>query len=503
MTKGNLKSWEGEDSLWLQDTKGMKFHLARLHKKEISKDSFILKIPELFLGARIHKGKGEKLVCSQGVYPPEFEFCPLCGAALSPLSVSQNWIPPFGNGSGLRLSHKKKSTFFSTSNQGRPFPLPASRGDFQFLVGELGACIPALIGFNKLNGKVSVFNPANMEWLVLQETRACFFGENRQPEWSWSAAVLSGGSERGFAVPTPSGPVWITIDWMKGAVSPIAGSGACIGGVGALNDKVYAPVQQEKELQIQCFDTGIQEWKTVGHVPVSWRPENETDNFFSVPIIDNDRQTLFWVGTQGLLQFRPALIPEQDSGAEVSWRPWETDPFPCRALPELGPPFRDRLGYYWQLCFDDHEEGYRYYKLTGDEGDVFHVDGGRFSSGLASFSRHYDYYAEPWEPRDELREERADRFRIPLLCLDTHSNVNLIACFGCGTTDPILKVIRNNKQKLFTSFRIESPNEPPLDLHMEQALNCFRPWEVRVFVYQEELIVYSPQEGLCWAWELW
>lgn len=496
MTETELKHWVIGRSEWAQHINPQRFELTRFDDADLKPDGMVHKISGI-VGARVHETNCDSFICAKSHYPPEFEYCPFCGSKLSDTSDSEGWVPPYGAGTGIRFFERTTLPLKTTAETAKVFPLPTEHGDFQFIVAKMGTHSPVLICFNRMSGKVSVFNPLKSEWLPFKEKKPWVFGENQLPEWSWSAGVIAENQLPGFAVPSALGPVWMEIDWHVGTVTPKVGSGECLGGVGVLGGKAYVPVENDRKISIHCFDPKSGHWEPLYDVPVTVQ---DTKNFFSVPIIDEQRQSIFWIGTQGLLK---CTRPDFAIHSAVLWRPWKADTDTCRAIPELGPPFRDNLGKYWQICYDDRDEAYSYFNLTDNEGDEQEVDGGRFSSGLVSFGKPFEYWAHPWEKRDESRDDRSHQFRVPLLTLDPKSQATVTACFGQNINDPIKKVLTNKKKKFVTTLCIESRDGLLLCLSMDQALNCSRPWELRAFVYRNEWVVYLPEEGACWSWKLW
>jgi len=499
---GDQPIWEGPSGNWVQDDETKRFLILNRGTGEIECNQSGL---DVISGAKWHPtGTSD---CG-GFFPPEFAHCPYCGKTLTSGENQKDvWTPPYGDGSGLRLLSKsidvvsipmkkeENNTLRWVDQEQDTFALPRPRGDYEFIVGSLGTKLSVLITFDRTTGLLDYFSPVENKWKSLAPTPGRRVGEPKLPEWAWSAAYVNG--KAGVAVPTAEGPVWIAIDWAKGTCSPSFGSGEAVGGPATLDNQVFVPVIVEGMLAIHTFDFTASQWKQKGEPVSDGVRESGESRYYSVPVIDAGRHIIYWVGIDGLLTF------DHTNGTCV-WRPWETDAYPCRAVPELGPPYHDPSGSFWQICYDDYDNSqdqraFRYYKLSGDESDREDVDGGRFSSGISCFAKAYDLWEKPWAKKGQ---DQAKSIRVPLLCLDEVSKVTVTAHFGSGSISPILDIVKNRRKPYQTNFRIEFPNDLPIELRMPYAFNIHAPWELRLFLYLNYLYVYSPEEKICYKWRL-
>jgi len=497
--------WKLRSGDWVQDDEKKRFDILDREKEKIQGNQLGL---DIISGAKWHYTTESN--CG-GFFPPEFDYCSFCGKQLvAGEHHSDFWVPPFGGGRGLHLVSerihvasipvKQENTIRWVDQDKDIFSLPRPRGDYQFIVAPLGTKSPVLVAFDRTTGLLDYFSPAGLngkKWISLTPSSGRRVGESKLPNWSWSAAVV--GGKPGFAVPTSEGPVWIAIDWKNAKCTLESGRGECIGGAATLENQVLIPVLVEGGIVIYNFDFAAYQWKQIGEPIQNLVPKSAEGRYFSVPIVDAGRRIICWVGVAGLLTF---------DLTNYSWvsRPWETDAYPCRAVPELGPPYQDLAGNFWQICYDDQDESkqeraFRYYKLSGDESDREDVDGGRFSSGISCFSKPYDLWEKPWVKIDK-RQEQAKTIRAPLLCLDEESKATIIANFGKGSISPIIEVVKDRGKKYQTELRIETPDDLPIELRMPHAFNIHTPWELRLFIYQHHLYVYSIEEAVCYKWRL-
>ncbi len=494
----DLPKWEMPSGDWGQDDEKKRFFILNRETGELRSNQGGL---EIIAGAKHHPASESD--CG-GFFPSEFDHCPYCGTLLaSEEHQSDVWVPPFGCGSGLRLvskridvasiALKKEGNIRLVDQEKNLFSLPRPRGDFEFMVASLGTRSPVLLAFDRITGSLDYYSPAEEKWKSFAPVPGRRVGESQLPNWSWSSAFIDG--KAGFAVPTREAPVWVALDWGKGTCKPVFGQGESIGGVASLEHQIFAPVLSGGTLSIQRFDVAALEWKTMGEPARGWAERGGIDQTFSVPIIDERRHVIYWVGVHGLLSFNL-------TDCSSVWRPWETDAFPCRAVPELGPPYCDDHGDFWQICYDEHDDAYRYYKLSGGESDRKDVDGGRFSSGVSCFSKLYDLWESPWARVDAKRHDRAKSIRVPLLCLEEESKATITARFGSGSNSPLLDIVGNREKTYQVDLRIEFPVDLPIVLRMQNAFNLPAPWELRLFIYEQYLYVYSIKMMACYKWRL-
>ena len=496
---GDNPIWELHSGYWIQDDKTKRFEIADPDTKKICNNQFGL---DVIVSAKWHSVSESDC---KGFFPPEFTNCPFCGKFLNGSKLKNDiWIPPFGDRSGLRLLSRPNqlSQSFKENryilHDKEVFRLPRSSGDYQFIVASLGAKLSVLITFDRTTGLLDYYSPAQEQWISLDTSSGRRIGRNHLPNWSWSVALVNDNISPGIAIPTKEGPVWVTIDWANKKYASVIGQGECIGGAATLETMVFVPILIGNSIAINYFDPKTSQWAQIGDLIKKWDYETEEGRYFSVPIIDLGRQVVYWIGSRGLITLD---VPNQVS----KWRPWETDAFPCRAIPELGPPYRDSSGDLWQLCYDteDPNGAFRYYKLSGDENDREDARSGAFSSGISCYTLYYDLWYNPWEKIDERLFEKAKQIRVPLLCLDDGESKSTITVhFDSGIMLPLLKLIEDKKKKYTIELRIESPNDPFIELKTENAFNTNAPWDLKIFIYRECLYVYSAENNVCYKWRL-
>lgn len=484
------KHWTIGQGEWLQDDEAQRFYLMSHQGRKLNKKSQDL-LP-LTVGAHTHATISNDKPCSSGAYPFEFEHCPFCGDKLYslPEDKDQRWIPPYGTGDGLRILKHPGFAFQQVSPKAVEFPLPRSSGFFTFVVERLGTHNATLLALDRSNGGIDVFAPHTREWVSL-EPCGTIDDALHLPDWSWSLACDS-SSGNGFCWPTAAGPCWVEIDWTELKYHITPGPGRCIGGAASLDKRIYVPTLDNDRFVVQVFDPQKREWSAIlleGQCP-------RADEYMSVPVVDGARKRIHWVGASGRLTLR-----QENSEIKLTWRPWETDAHPCHALPQYGPPYLDRVrNRYWQLCFDDHDQAYRFYEIEGDEHTDIHdeMEGDILSTGDVSFSKDHDYWQAPW---DTPSDERADNIRLPLLQFRMSDKQSVVVVASLSG-EQLINDLFESKQEHLIQFSLESRNDLSRKLQLPEVLKAKHPWQCKVFLFEDCLHLYVPDRLKCYRWPL-
>lgn len=515
--------WQFKDVSWMQDDNAQTFKLAHLHGNDCTAKP--IAPLAMLIGAKRHKMVYSDLICSQGIYPSEFNYCPYCGGELS---VPENrtsfpWIPPYGSGSGLKILPCKLRPDIRWASKGQSFELPSRNGRFSFCSALLGAEKRLLLALQRDIGKLSIYQPDTQEWRDLDGKT----GEDELPEWSWSLATDS--AETGLAIPGKNGPAWVTIDWATGKLQIDRGEGRSIGGVVRLGRFLLAPVLRGETFVLLCrqdSDTAWFECKQAFHELPLFIPQQHlgTDQpaYFGMPVIDETRMAAYWPCRGGYIKIATAATASEHAWA---FRPWETDEYPAKALIELGPPYLKtgaRSGL-WQLCEDfdpTRRDGLvnKIIKFDGDERiDSETLEYGQFvSTGQASFTWHYDCWNDIHQINSLAGEQK--ELRYPLLQFGI-KGLTLLAKIqpwqGREDTGLFTEIFNDKQvQPVFMRLAIQNANAPEKALHAEGVDGAhdyqgslFRTTlqqvpELSVFIYDARLYIYFPEDSKCFGWPL-
>ena len=444
--KNLIEEWVFGESTWLQDSDRKRFFLTRHAGKDVQPIARPL-LPHT-MGARVHPvSHGE---CS-GVFPGEFEYCPFCGEKLRSVDPEPfAWLPPYGPGDGLRVFNRIGLPSEQIANE---FPLPNGNGSLAFLVDRVGTQHPVLLALNRSAGHISVFDSVGAMWIELEHGIGSRLEDDRNlPEWSWAVASIS-GTGGGLCWPTLAGPVWVEFDWLDRSWTTTKSEGRCVGGAARLGNRVFAPVIWNDAIVMQSFSSVTRHWTKT---PMTGEGPPTTE-FLSLPLVDQANSRIHWVTRTGRITLRLS----DDQSLHLQWRPWETDSHPCHAVQEYGPPYLDRVSTrYWQFCFDDHDQAYRYYELEGEEAvdRQDEIDGDRLTTGGVSFSQQYEFWRAPWDtPSNDL----CDEIRIPLLQFDAGKKGLAIIAVRVATNQ-LIKELFESADAHMVAFSVEFRNDPPV-----------------------------------------
>ncbi len=437
---------------------------------------------------------------SDATLPSEPEIDDSDDSKRKPLPINE-WIPPFGDANGLRLVQNdidipKDCSYLEMEKE--QFALPSQHGDYIFIIAKFGTEDVILIAFDRNSGSLNYFDPDVNKWVAMKCKHKNFrLAPHKLPDWSWAAAVSAKSEFPGFAVPTVEGPVWLDLDFKENQFTPVYENkkGKCVGGAASLKDKIVIPIVDAEGVSVRGFDFKGQEWRQIGkpvHVDCN---ETEESLFFSVSVVDKNRNFIYWIGFSGLFSYDVL-------NNSCQWRLWKTGKNTCNAVPEMGPPYKDDMGKFWQICYDQQDDSFRYYQINGDEGAWEEVDGGRFSSGFSCFSRYYDFWEKPWAKIDTHIEEKAESFRAPLLCLNEQTKQTVTVAFGKDSDMAPLIAVKDLTNKYSVTLQIESPDAPSIRLDKSEVLARQFPWNLRLFIYGQCLYAYKNAADGCYKWRL-
>lgn len=516
--------WDFKNSSWEQDDDAQTFRLTYLNGRQFATES--VAPLALLVGAKKHPVQRKGRMCSLGVYPSEFSFCPYCGEKLDSTEdrTSSPWIPPYGSGSGLKVLPDELKIASMVECEGQPFAIPSMNGRFSFCSVFLGAKQRLLIALERDLGKISVHQTgANGKWRDFDGKT----GADGLPDWSWS--IATDVAETGLAIPGVDGPAWITIDWVTSSLVIDRGVGRSVGGVVRLGDFLLAPVLRGDSFFVLYRKDGDPKWSECNTsfdtlvVAAQLRRQQDHAACFGVPVIDDTRMIAYWPGRGGYVK-----VAQSNTANELTWefRPWETDEHPATALIELGPPYLktgSRSGF-WQLCvdYDPSRRDKWVNKIIKFDGDE-HVDSevleyGQFvSTGRASFTWLYDLWNDVHRYDSNAGEQT--ELRYPLMQFGVKGFVLVAKVLRWPSREDMglyseILFNRLEKASVFVRLVIEGAGIPEKALYavgvdggQESRGSLFRISlshlaELTVFVYDAHLYIYFPEENKCFGWPL-
>lgn len=509
-----MATWNFKQEIWERESKSGKFRLIDFQGKPVSAD---LNLPlNLLFNCKVHPKPLDK--CSSSYLPNDFEYCPDCGAGLvAPNQTSSKWVPPYGPSNGLKVIDGNLDLNYDS---GTEFVLPSSSGHFDFVVGYFTSKKRVLVSLQRDIGRLFVYaSDSNKMWVELPKKIA----PSKLPSWSWASALDK--NENFWFVPTDKGPLAINFDFLNNKYNFCESFGKSIGGVTVFNNIAYAPILEKNRIQFLKFlaDGKATEWSKLDSDCEITNPEEDSSesNLFGVPVIDEDRDLIYW-------PMRNGYFTMEVNTNTIKYSQWEYDQYPAKALIELGCPFRkngSRSGF-WQLCEDYDPTSrdkvvYKVLKLGGNWSmDYEIVQAGQFiTTGYSSFSWFYDFW-EDIHKRSPGTEEQSE-LRYPILQSESGNKFTLIAKLQDWPNKEHDFVLftdlfnnKSNKDQSFVRFVMEGAGMPEHPLFVDGiagnnerngslfSISVSELSELRAFIYDRKLHIYMPEKNEAYCWNL-
>lgn len=500
-TEGFQQLWRLGDEAWSQDPASGSFRLEEAAGGEV--DAGRLADIDLALGAHAKVSVCQRAECAY--YPRAFSFCPNCGERFPPAPTPlPEWLPPYGSRAhfGLKVTDLELSLADTSElpepEQRLPFP---GNGIFEFAVSSFGAARQRLLAINRRGG-LALWSPQRREWLRL-EADGIALGESTLESWEWSAAIPdSATGSRGLYLPTDGGPCWVDIDQLRLSYSATRDAGRALGGAAAIGEVMALPALLPDGVHV-LLRTAARSGTPAGtsSLPVCATAAFDASGVdaaalrFGVPIVDSDRQRIYWIGNKGqiVLDWHGPSI----ASFRASWLGWPGLSENDIVCTQYGPPHRDARGQYWQLCFDDdidpQNKTYRFITV-GPNPQTRAVSQPRLASGALTCHRGRIYRTGPWD--DEPEYLGRECLILPLL--ETASTDAFVAAEIDYRGTP-MALFKSNERYLADLRIIGRRNQ-----HVHRVGALPQPWETRLFVYEESLFLYHPQhpERAILGWRL-
>ena len=318
------------------------------------------------------------------------------------------WLPPYGNGVGLRLISKDFSLSPSVAPNGAEIDFKVSQlpisGMYSFLAASKAGHPSICLAIPRRNGALAIsfsHSEANLKWEILETDldHHALPASNLSLD-SWSAAILDyKDGNLSLLIPSDEGPCVVDFDLDKRKYATELAEGRCVGGVAKIQSNAYIPVFRNGKLEIACMKSGLWTYWTLDEYAQAETPS------FGCPIVLQPIRKAIWVSRAGY------ILMER---GRISFNEWPTG---WSAKIEFGPPFESPEGY-WQLCFnpsmDTFKYGYILIEKSSDEvmPEIKPVDGPRMNTGRICASKKSIYKNAPWGEPEQFGQEP---FIIPLL----------------------------------------------------------------------------------------
>lgn len=514
--------WQSATSVWLEMEETGQFELVASHG----------------LGERSWRGAGAQqteiaqwlgaalpLTCTcSAVFPPDFAFCPRCGAALQPLPAmppQKNWLGPYADQDlpehapkGLALcahslaarlpvpvtaapnsaasnSAVPNTTPRNTTAIARPdasLPAPPA-APCLFFSGTFGFAEPRLLALAYRQNGLQYWNPRAGDWQMLASAASAGSGAEGAGndlagiDLSFTASdyyclpPMSGEPGAVAMIPTAKGLMQLMINPLLGCyqlqavlIAPLVSS------PGRVFEHLACLYLQDDQVCLWASSTGAeQHWVACApaHCTLGW----------SRPLAYQGK--LIWLHADGHLLWQPGSAPK--------WLPW---PSGWQARSAYAAPMQSRDGRMWLL--GQQQQAYSFLELGADTPQQESADGARLGFGHCVFRLGHPLHGEPWGSFTVENENDHNALVWPLL-----------ACYDSNKRQQGALVVRmpdyvGTIEQLFISrASIDSKLEWVGETHLElERLHLARPWELTCFVHDGCLWMQHPDWSRMRGWRL-
>jgi hypothetical protein len=198
---------------------------------------------------------------------------------------------------------------------------------------------------------------------------------------------------------------------------------------------------------------------------------------YQLPLSDATRA--IWLGTTGILSYRPATVGTANRCDFSKW--------PADVTPEFqfGSPYLSNTGRLWQLCLDQRAERFEYVQIGSPDSrrpDIHGVDGPRFCTGQVSYHLETQSRADPWLDAG-AEDAQMDEVVLPIL---ESMGSSTVMCLRVQFVGSLSDFFAARDPQIAT---LEVTGEPGVRLYVVRVRS---PWLASVFVYDGAVYLYHP-----------
>lgn len=483
-TKDGGHTWTFGNQIWQQTPDG-RFSLHSIAGVKTSDTRIDL---DYLAGARLPAES------SSDYLPAAFRFCPQSGQELLPARGDRRnrWLPPYGNGSGLRViadgelsaAQRIVGAIFQRlqadgspdlSRHSRDIDIqPLGKNGLNFFVGDAGGYRDALFALSR-NGALYLWLRDAEKWQQLQPS-GMPIGQIELERWAWSVSLVPGQRGHDLLIPGARAAVLVSVDPLNGIYRCRHYQGASLAGAALLADIHWMPLRME-DGSVQLVGCNGDGWKAL--------PVNEVvlkkSKGLSAPISDPTTGRVLWIGEYGYLSL------SQDD-LKPHWQAWNNS---ATAMPQMGPPFRDGYGL-WQLVAESESLVYQPLDPRSTQPSRS-VKGYRLGTGHLSFNNNIRL-EEPWNLHDENLERKTRDVVLPFL---EFSGQSLLLSMRAEQSLPLDEFFQVT-QKVLVQYRLEAIGGKFLSMDATVS----KPWEVQWFFFDEAMWLYIDSSGELFRWDV-
>ena len=526
--------WQSATSVWLEDTDTGQFELVASHG--LGERSWRAGAAQQLDTAK-WLGAALPLTCScSAVFPPDFAFCPQCGAALQqpagwlagslsaanaasasgPASAVVDggapWLGPYADQD--LPEHVPKGLALSAFSLAARLPLPAlpsanpgiARPDTSlpappaapcvFFSGRFGFAEPRLLALAYRQNVLQYWNPHAKDWQLLAAAGVAAAGSAPDPQTGFADPAFTNADYYCLApmsdepgavaiVPTHHGLMQLKINPLLGSyeLQPVLAANL-LSAPGRVFQHLACLYWQQDQIMLWTRATEgasvlasshDQHWPTgiPAQCAAGW----------SRPVAYQGK--LIWLHAQGHLLWQPGSAPK--------WLPWPQGWQPRHAY---AAPMQSRDGRLWLL--GQQQQAYGFLELGSTQPQQEAADGARLGFAQCVFRLGHPLHGEPWGSFTLENENDHNALVWPLL-----------GCYDSDKRQQGALVVRmpgyvGTAEQLFISrASIDSKLEWVGETHLElERLQLARPWELSCFVHDGCLWMAHPDWTQMRGWRL-
>ena len=498
--------WQSETSDWLEDDDTGAFELVAhrgLGARVAGMPSVQQRDAARWLGAAM------PLTCDcSAVYPPDFAFCPQCGAALQGAPESTDapvWLGPFADQAlpehvprGLALSACSLAARMAAlpgvarPDLGMPAP-PAA--PCLFFSGCFGFARPRLLALSWRQNVLQYWNPVAGDWQILAAGGDVAHSDlNFTVSDVYALPAISPEPGAVALIPTAHGLMQLFVNPLQNSyrLQPVL-QARLVASAGRVFSHLACLILDEdgqltlwsRSLLVSADEAASADEGNEDSADQYWpacAPASCTGGW-SRPIAYQGK--LIWLHADGHLLWQPGSAPK--------WLPWPEGWQPRHAY---AAPMQSRDGRLWQLGLSP--QGYEFIELGSATPQQEATDGARLGFAHIIYRLGHPLHGEPWGSFTVENENDHNAMVWPLLaCHD--SNRRLQGVLAVRLPDYVGTV----EQLFLNRSGVDSKIEWLGESHRElERLQLARPWELTVVLHDGCLWMQHPDWNRMRGWRL-
>jgi len=431
------------------------------------------------------------------VFPPEFKFSPESGVKLASNPPLSGWIPPFGaraaSGAGMTvegcritpeaLRVERAEERKEVADPDREMVQPPLRGvEFFSLPGAAGSA--ALVALSRDSGQLCLWAPHSRKWLALRALGDMHIAPSSVAQDHWRCEVVDNADGRGatIVVPTTEGLASVKIDALAlRADISYRSEAPCLSAPLVWMGRLWVLSRGESGLLVEgiSVDGSKSRTFTVDH-------PNPPGVTVGSPV-STPRQ-LVWPMNEGRITLEASARGDEPV---LSYRPW-----PARFRPafEFGSPFIDGT-QIWQIGWSDPHESYISVRMDVSTPELRVLSGPpRLCTGRINYRLSQRMRQAPWVEPEEGSDGDAKSIFVPMI----ESVDGTIFGVRADWTGSLAELLQSD-QKCSAVLELHIGSGAVVRLF---RIKVTRPWEGRMFRYENTLWFFHPDLESLNGWEV-